>query len=116
MKSDNEKLFLSQNLQWLIKTQSLTQARVARKIGMNSSTLHGYCNGVIPRHVEGLFRLAQHFNRSLDSLLSTDLSKADDLQVTDSKNLKTIEGRYEVTIRLVDTDITDNRNAQSKRT
>jgi len=116
MKTMDQKIFLAENLQKLIKEQGLTPAVLAREIGMNYSTLHGYCNGVVPRNIEGLVRLSQRFNASIDDLLSVNLEKKSDSKVSGSNASSSIEGRYEVTIRLMDSDIPNNRNSQPKRT
>ncbi len=89
--------------------KNLTVTQLARTIGMKTSTLHNYCNGILPRNVEGLHRLSEYLKCSIDDILFRDLEtkKSGSAQ---AQNMRNIEGKYEVIIRLIDTDIPGNRN------
>ena len=57
---------LSENLQRLLKNENWTT--VARKIGMNRSTLYNWTYGVAPSSLKSLVKLSDYFGVSLDEL------------------------------------------------
>lgn len=80
------KLPLHKNLTELLKDQNLS--RIAVKARMNKSTLHGYLNGIEPRSLLGLTRLAEVLNVS-----------PKDLVFGQTPAPSTEEERFEVTIK-----------------
>lgn len=69
MKKDGVATF-SKKLSELIKQRGLSVSQTATRVGMNKTTLHNYCNGVVPRNLESLIKLADFFEISLDHLLN----------------------------------------------
>ncbi len=64
-----EDIYLANNLNQLINQKSLSITMIAREVGMNKSTLHNYCNGVIPRNILSLKKLANFLDISLNDLI-----------------------------------------------
>lgn len=96
--------YLGKNLQTMMKERGLSVATLARIIGMNKSTLHNYYNGVIPRNIESLKKLSEYFGIPIDKLLFEEPPVEEPPDASD-KSQKSIEGRYEVIIRLMDKNI-----------
>ncbi len=95
MANELEKNF-SENLKYLIARKNLTLTSAARKVGMNKSTLHNYCNGVIPRNLMKIKELADLLGVSFNELLSVDR------QINMEALSHQLNGRFEVSIRRVD--------------
>ena len=85
---------LAENLSRLLKKKGLSVSQVAMAIEMNKSTLHNYCNGVVPRNIQTLIKIADFFDISLTELLFGP-------QVTPEALLRAaiLEGTYELVIR-----------------
>lgn len=96
MKSKHE-FELSENLKRILSEQNLSLTSTAKQVGMNKSTLHGYCNGVIPRNLAQLKALADFLDVSLTELL---FGKGKESPAIRGTSL--VEGRYELIIRRVD--------------
>lgn len=54
----NLEIKLAENLQKVLQDRKISVTALAKQIGMNKSTLHGYCNGVVPRNLLKLHQLA----------------------------------------------------------
>ncbi len=93
----SQKIKLAENLNRLMASQKLTVTSAARKVGMNKSTLHNYCNGVIPRNLPKIKELADLLEVSLSELIFGQDSGPANINLSDG-----IEGKFEVTIRRVD--------------
>lgn len=65
----DKELKLAANLERLMTLKNLTLTAAARKVRMSKSTLHGYMNGVMPRSLLTLLKLARLLDVSLDDLL-----------------------------------------------
>lgn len=85
---------VGENLQRLMADRKVTVTVAARDVGMNKSTLHGYCNGVVPRNLKQLKALADYLGVSFDELIFGGTS-----DFTPVKSESNFEGRYEVIIR-----------------
>ncbi|MCB9094554.1 MAG: helix-turn-helix transcriptional regulator [Halobacteriovoraceae bacterium] len=73
MNQQNSKI-LSQNLQKYLQDQDLNLSQVSNKLKINKSTLHGYLNGAVPKHIISLKKLADYFGTTLDQLIFEDIS------------------------------------------
>lgn len=93
---NNQKIKLAENLSRLMSSKNLTVTSAARKVGMNKSTLHNYCNGVIPRNLPKIKELADLLEVSLSELLFGQDAELGNINLPDG-----IEGKFEVTIRRV---------------
>lgn len=93
----SQKIKLAENLNRLMASQKLTVTSAARKVGMNKSTLHNYCNGVIPRNLPKIKELADLLEVSLSELIF-----GQDIETTNINLSDGIEGKFEVTIRRVE--------------
>jgi transcriptional regulator with XRE-family HTH domain len=95
MKMD-QKIKLAENLKNQMASRNLTITTVARQIGMNKSTLHNYCNGVVPRNLIKIKELADLLEISLSELVFG--SNAEGLA---SEFEDGIEGRFEVIVKRI---------------
>jgi transcriptional regulator with XRE-family HTH domain len=95
MKMD-QRIKLAENLKSHMISRNLTITGVARQIGMNKSTLHNYCNGVVPRNLVKIKELADLFEISLSDLVFG--SNGESLALDSNAD---IEGRFEVIIKRV---------------
>lgn len=93
MKS-NGKVRLAENLNRLMKEKKIAMSTTAKKTSINRSTLHSYCNGVIPKHVITVKKLADFFGVTFEELLFG-YNEAQ----SESKPSRRIEGQYVITIR-----------------
>lgn len=87
---------LGENLKRIFAEKDLKVTGTARKVGMHKSTLHGYCNGVVPRNLIQLRNLADFLGISLGELLFGGAES-----VVAATNEFAVEGRYEVIVRRV---------------
>ena len=76
-----------------------TQNQLAKRIGIRPSTLHAYLNGVVPKGLNTLIKIAQEFNLSLDELVFNENLNAsiDSLSVSET-GLIGLLGKYELVI------------------
>lgn len=85
---------IGENLQRLMASRKVSVTVTAREVGMNKSTLHGYCNGIVPRNLKQLKALADYLGISFDELIF-----GAPYDFASVKSEGTIEGRYELTIK-----------------
>ncbi len=85
---------LAENLNRLMKKRKVTMSQTALSIEMNKSTLHNYCNGVIPRNVMTLKKLADYFEVGLTELMFGPQTNPETLL-----KAALLEGTYELIIR-----------------
>lgn len=92
----DRKIQLADSLKRLMTERNLTVSSISRKTGINKSTIHNYCNGVVPRNLPQLKKLAELFEISLtDLIFNTE-------KVPNPKNKnQNLEGKYEVIIRKI---------------
>jgi transcriptional regulator with XRE-family HTH domain len=60
---------LAQNLNQQMIRNKLSLTKLARTVGLNKSTLHNYCNGVVPSNIDSLKKIADLFGMSIDELV-----------------------------------------------
>jgi transcriptional regulator with XRE-family HTH domain len=85
---------LSENLNRLMKKRKVSISQTAQAVAMNKSTLHNYCNGVVPRNVLTLKKLADYFEISLVDLIFGPQMRPESLL-----RAAFLEGTYELIIR-----------------
>ncbi len=85
---------LAENLNRLMKKRKMTISQTALVIEMNKSTLHNYCNGVAPRNVITLKKLADYFEVDLTELLFGPQAGSEPIL-----KAPLLEGTYELVIR-----------------
>lgn len=69
---------LARNINFLRLRDELTMEQVAHKLGLKSkSNVKAYEKGTCYPKADGLFKIAQLFEVSLDTLMKTDLSKGE---------------------------------------
>lgn len=85
---------LSENLKNLLKNDRASAATIANRLNINKSTLHNWENGIVPKSLIALVKLAEYFEISLADLV---------FEHEDEKILhhSVIEGRYEITIKRI---------------
>lgn len=95
MKGD-QKIKLAENLKKLMASKNMTVTSASRRIGMNKSTLHNYCNGVVPRNLLKIKELADLLEVPLDELILGPGSEPQPMTLEEG-----VEGRFEITIKRV---------------
>jgi transcriptional regulator with XRE-family HTH domain len=85
---------LAENLSRLMKKKKVTISQTALSVEMNKSTLHNYCNGVVPRNILSLKKLADFFDVPLSELLFGPQSNPESIL-----RAAILEGTYELIIR-----------------
>jgi len=65
----NYPIKLAENLNRLMNKRRMTISQTASAVGMNKSTLHNYLNGVVPRNIVTLKKLADLFDLTLSELM-----------------------------------------------
>lgn len=86
---------LAGNLKRILAHKKITVSIAAKKVGMNKSTLHGYCNGVVPRNLLKIRDLADLLEVSFAELIfggDNNPSSAD-------RHEELHEDRFEVCVR-----------------
>lgn len=86
-----QEIQFSKNLRELLLRRGHSISGVAKKIGMNKTTLHNYVHGGMPRNVQSLAKLAHFLEIPLDELFYGGSSK--------NKARQSLEGRYELLVR-----------------
>lgn len=99
-----QEIKLAENLKRILSEQNRSFTSTAKQVGMNKSTLHGYCNGVIPRNLTQLKDLAEFLEVSLTDLIFGRVNEEPKIRGGNA-----IEGRYEVIIRRVDDLLKDTK-------
>lgn len=89
-----EKHNFYKNLSRLVENSPLTLTTIAKKAGVNKSTLHNYTNGILPGSLKTIESLADFFNINPADLVYGDLTE--EIQVFDK-----ISGPEEYHIELV---------------
>ncbi len=90
------KVCLKENLNLLIGKHGRSLSRVAQSVGMNKSTLHGYLNGILPKSLETIIKLAEVLEVEPENLLFSDISRST------KKECKAHYQRFEITVRSLD--------------
>ncbi len=96
MKSQPE-IKLAENLRKIMAEKNIRVTALAKRVGMNKSTLHGYCNGAVPRHLLKIRLIADFLGVPFSELI---FGKSSDAVPAETD--RNIEGRYEVIIRRLD--------------
>lgn len=92
----DQSIKLAGNLKKLLEERNLTLTAACRKIGMNKSTLHNYCNGVVPRNLVKLQELAALLGVSMNELVIGNQSSSPPQELAIEH-----EEKFEVTIKRV---------------
>lgn len=93
------KIQLEQSLKKQLKENGLTQHQLASKVGIRPSSFHAYLNGVIPRGLETIIKIAAELNLSLDELVFNQRSALKSQNIALSENeLLGLLGKYELVI------------------
>jgi transcriptional regulator with XRE-family HTH domain len=61
-------MHFAENLKKLIKIRSISFKDLSRELNVSPSTIHGWINGVLPRNIFTIYRLACIFNISIEEL------------------------------------------------
>lgn len=88
---------LAENLRKIMAEKNIRVTTLANRVGMNKSTLHGYCNGAVPRHLLKIRQIADFLGVPFSELIFGKVN-----EVATAKSNEGIEGRYEVVIRRLD--------------
>lgn len=94
MSDGSKELKLAQNLHQQMMRNSLSISKLARIVGLNKSTLHNYCNGVVPSNIHSLKKIADLFGMTIDELIYGKNSAIQDQHVIEG-----LPGLYNIKIK-----------------
>ena len=70
-----KKTKLAKNLKYLSEAKKIGLTRLAHKVNLNVSTLHNYYQGITPKNLISLKKIADFFDITLDQLLFSEIHK-----------------------------------------
>lgn len=91
-----KQIHLAKNLNFLAETRNLTVSNIANQVDMNTSTLHNYFNGVVPRNIIALKRIADLFEVTIDELIFS--SKPERVKKSE---MEVLSSKFEIIIKQV---------------
>ena len=68
---------LSHNLKFILKEKEISLSTMARRAEINVSTLHNYLEGILPKHIKSLLKVAESYDLTIDELLFCDITEKD---------------------------------------
>ena len=74
--SDNINNQISKKLQSYLETHRLSLSELAERLEVPTSTVHGWLNGVAPKNILTIKRIANLMNKSLDELCFNETPKS----------------------------------------
>lgn len=69
MTTNEPSIQFAKNLNELMTAQNLTLETLAAKLSICKSSLHNYCNGVQPRNLQTIIKIADFFKISINDLI-----------------------------------------------
>ncbi|OQW52469.1 MAG: hypothetical protein A4S09_17535 [Proteobacteria bacterium SG_bin7] len=93
MSKAESKVQFARNLYKLMASRKLTLVTLAEKLNISKSSLHNYCNGVHPRNLETLNKIADFFQISVNDLIF-----GEKIELVGTSFADDIEGEYLVRV------------------
>lgn len=81
MNTDTKSMKLAKNLERYLKTDELTLNEFAKRVSLSPSTIHGWLNGVHPKNLNDLKKVAEYFNITLDELCFGEVKKGHETNI-----------------------------------
>jgi transcriptional regulator with XRE-family HTH domain len=72
---------VAMNLTKYIKDANISLNEFSQRVSISPSTIHGWLNGVPPKNINDLKKIAEYFNVSLDELCFGDVKKSNETNV-----------------------------------
>lgn len=91
---NKKEIKLAKNLNKLAREKNLKISTIAYKVGMSQSTLHSYFNGVEPKSMVALKKVADYFDVSIDELIFGDSENQNP-----NRELDLSKYRFEIIVR-----------------
>jgi transcriptional regulator with XRE-family HTH domain len=82
MVADTNNMNISKNLEKHLKAADITLNEFSKRISISPSTIHGWLNGVPPKNLKDLKKVAEYFNVTLDELCFGEVKKRHDTNIT----------------------------------
>lgn len=89
---------LHMQLKNLLKKNDITVAQLSRATSVSNKTIYGWLDGLPPRNIKALKKVADHLDVSLDFLLFDDYKHNKEINLDDLKETLSI-GHFEVILR-----------------
>ena len=68
MNTDINAMKIAKNLEKYLKLDGITLNEFSKRVSISPSTIHGWLNGVPPKNLNDLKKVADYFNITLDEL------------------------------------------------
>lgn len=95
-------LKLAQNLNFLMRKQSLALRTLSDRTGIPYSTLYTWLDHRAPKDLLKVKILAEHFHMKVDDLLFGDLASSSTAHISERLVVSdSLEGVYEITVRKI---------------
>lgn len=96
---NKKEIKLAENLNKLAQEKNLKISTIAYKVGMSQSTLHSYFNGVEPKSMIALKKVADFFNMTIDELIFGESSTDSFRDSKDVNKFDLSKYRFEIIIK-----------------
>ncbi len=97
MNADITNMKIAKNLEKHLKTTEITLNEFSKKVSISPSTIHGWLNGVPPKNLNDLKKVADFFNTTLDELCFGEVKNAHETNIVISIG----EDSYKILIKKV---------------
>ena len=74
-------MHISKNLEKYLKEANITLNEFSKRISLSPSTIHGWLNGVPPKNLNDLKKVADYFNITLDELCFGEVKKGHETNI-----------------------------------
>ncbi len=91
-----KEIVIQKTLKNYLRSKNLSQNKMAKHIGISTSSLHGLLNGSLPKGVITLISICESLGMGLDEVV---FGQAPTSHHINSKDLWEITGRYELIIK-----------------
>ncbi len=88
---------ISKNLSKYLKSEGITLNEFSKRISISASTIHGWLNGIPPKNLKDVKKVADYFNVSLDELCFEEVKLSQETNIT----LKIGDDTYKIVLKKV---------------
>jgi len=72
---------IAKNLEKYLKAEDISLNEFSKRISISPSTIHGWLNGVPPKNLNDLKKVAEYFNVTLDELCFGEVKKGHETNI-----------------------------------
>jgi transcriptional regulator with XRE-family HTH domain len=81
MNADINVMKIAKNLEKYLKLDEITLNEFSKRVSISPSTIHGWLNGVPPKNLSDLKKVADYFNVTLDELCFGEVKKGHETNI-----------------------------------